>query len=85
MDFRYNCSLFDKIVQGEWIRLENGSKKRFVFLRGDDIGFPSGFLSAKMERVLASLRVQSYNAKERIPNFMQFFGSPVKPCVWLFE
>ena len=26
---------------------------------------------AKMERVLASLRVQSYNTKKRIPNFLQ--------------
>ena len=39
-----------------------------MFLR-NDIGMTSEFLSAKMERVLASLRVQSYNTKERIPNF----------------
>ena len=39
-----------------------------VFLR-NDIGMISEFLPAKMERVLASLRVQSYNTKERIPNF----------------
>ena len=29
---------------------------------------------AKMERVLASLRVQSYNTKKRIPNFLQIYG-----------
>ena len=44
-----------------------------VFLR-NDIGIPSELLSAKMERVLASLRVQSYNAKMRIPNFLQICG-----------
>ena len=49
-------------------RLVNSSKKRVVFLR-NDIGMISEFLPAKMERVLASLRVQSYNTKERIPNF----------------
>ena len=56
-----------------FFRLENGSKKRVVFLR-NDIGMISEFLSAKMERVLASLRVQSYNTKKRIPNFLQFCG-----------
>ena len=35
---------------------------------------PSESLSAKMERVLASLRVQSYNAKKRNPNFLQICG-----------
>ena len=44
--------------------------KRSVFLRYD-IGMPSKLSSAKMERVLASLRVQSYNAKKRNPNFLQ--------------
>ena len=44
-----------------------------VFLR-NDIGIPSELLSAKMERVLASLRVQSFNAKMRIPNFVQICG-----------
>ena len=44
-----------------------------VFLRYD-IGIPSELLSAKMERVLASLRVQSYNTKKRIPNFLQICG-----------
>ena len=33
-------------------------------------GMISEFLSAKMERVLTSLRVQSYNTKERIPNYL---------------
>ena len=51
-----------------FFRLENGSKKRSVFLRYD-IGIISELSSAKMERVLANLRVQSYNTKERIPNF----------------
>ena len=55
------------------LRLENSSQKRIVFLRYD-IGMTSEFLSAKMERVLASLRVQSYNTKERIPNFLQICG-----------
>ena len=53
--------------------LENSSKKRFVFLRYD-IGMTSelsSLSSAKMKRVLASLRVQSYNTKKRIPNFLQ--------------
>ena len=40
-----------------------------MFLRYD-IGMTSEFLSAKMERVLAGLRVQSYNTKKRIPNFL---------------
>ena len=44
-----------------------------VFLR-NDIGIPSESFFAKMERVLASLRVQSYNAKKRIPNFSQICG-----------
>ena len=39
-----------------------------------DIGMPSELSSAKMERVLASLRVQSYNAKKRNPNFLQICG-----------
>ena len=56
-----------------FFRLENGSKKRVVFLR-NDIGMISEFLSAKMKRVLASLQVQSYNTKERIPNFLQIYG-----------
>ena len=47
--------------------------KRSVFLRYD-IGMPSKLSSAKMERVLASLRVQSYNAKKRNPNFLQICG-----------
>ena len=51
-----------------FFRLENGSKKRSVFLRYD-IGIISELSSAKMERVLANLRVQSYNTKERIPIF----------------
>ena len=51
----------------------NGSKMRSVFLR-NDIGMPSESLSAKMECVLASLRVQSYNAKNGNPNFLQICG-----------
>ena len=47
-----------------------------MFLRYD-IGMTSEFLSAKMERVLASLRVQSYNTKKRIPNFLA--------NLWCFE
>ena len=46
---------------------------RSVFLRYD-IGMPSELSSAKMERVLASLRVQNYNAKKRNPNFLQICG-----------
>ena len=53
-----------------FFRLGNSSKMRSVFLRYD-IGMPSELSSAKMERVLASLRVQSYNAKKRNPNFLQ--------------
>ena len=44
-----------------------------VFLR-NDIGIPSESLSAKMERFLANLRVQSYNAKNGNPNFLQICG-----------
>ena len=44
-----------------------------MFLRYD-IGMPSELSSAKMERVLASLRVQNYNAKKRNPNFLQICG-----------
>ena len=47
--------------------------KRSVFLRYD-IGMPSELSSAKMEHVLANLRVQSYNAKKRNPNFLQICG-----------
>ena len=43
---------------------------RSVFLRYD-IGMSSECSSAKMERVLASLRVQSYIAKKGNPNFVQ--------------
>ena len=63
--------IFAMIVDFFW--LVNGSKMGPVFLR-NDIGIPSESLSAKMERVLASLRVQSYNAKKRIPNFSQICG-----------
>ena len=55
------------------LRLENSSKKRSVFLR-NDIGMISEFSSAKMERVLSSLRVQSYNTKKGNPNFSQICG-----------
>ena len=63
-DFCHDSSFF---------RLVNGSKMGSVFLR-NGIGIPSESLSAKMERVLASLRVQSYNTKKRIPNFLQICG-----------
>ena len=53
--------------------LGNSSKKRFVFLR-NDIGMISELSSAKKERVLACLRVQSYNTMEGIPNFVQICG-----------
>ena len=53
--------------------LVNDSKMGLVFLR-NGIGIPSELLSAIMERVLASLRVQSYNAKKWIPNFSQICG-----------
>ena len=55
------------------LRLENSSKKRSVFLR-NDIGMISEFSSTKMERVLSSLRVQSYNTKKEYPNFSQICG-----------
>ena len=55
------------------LRLENSSKKRSVFLR-NDIGMISEFSSTKMERVLANLRVQSYNTKKGYPNFSQICG-----------
>ena len=44
-----------------------------AFLR-NDIGIPSESFFAQMERVLASLRVQSYNAKKGNPNFLQICG-----------
>ena len=44
-----------------------------AFLR-NGIGVPSESFFAQKERVLASLRVQSYNTKERIPNFLQICG-----------
>ena len=55
------------------LRLENSPKMRSVFLR-NDIGMISEFSYAKMERVLASLRVQSYNAVAWFPNFVQICG-----------
>ena len=42
-----------------------------VFLR-NDIGIPSESFFAKMERVLASLRVQSYNTKRGFQIFRNF-------------
>ena len=63
--------IFAMIV--DFLGLVNGSKIRSVFLR-NDIGMPSESLSAKMECVLASLRVQSYNAKNGNPNFLQICG-----------
>ena len=57
---------------------------RFSFLRNgigmisefhwDDFGMILGFSFVKIERVLACLRVQSYNVVGRIPNFLQFCG-----------
>ena len=44
-----------------------------AFLR-NDIGIPSESFFAQMERVLASLRAQSYNAKKGNPNFLQICG-----------
>ena len=58
---------------GGWTEELTLLAKRSVFLRYD-IGMPSELSSAKMERVLASLRVQSYNAKKRNPNFLQICG-----------
>ena len=63
--------IFAMIVDFFW--LVNGSKMGPVFLR-NGIGIRSESFFAQMERVLASLRVQSYNAKKRIPNFLQFCG-----------
>ena len=56
-----------------FLGLENSSQMWSVFLR-NDIGMISELSSAKMERVLASLRVQSYSAVEEIPNFVQICG-----------
>ena len=56
-----------------FLGLVNGSKMGSVFLR-NDIGMSSELSSAKMERVLSSLRVQSYNTKKWIPNFSQICG-----------
>ena len=64
-------AIFAMIVDFFW--LVNSSKMGSVFLR-NDIGIPSESLSAKMERFLSSLRVQSYNTKKRIPNFSQICG-----------
>ena len=63
--------IFAMIVDSFW--LVNGSKMGVAFLR-NDIGIPSESFFAKMERVLASLRVQSYNAKKGNPNFLQICG-----------
>ena len=60
--------IFAMIVDFFW--LVNGSKMGVVFLR-NDIGIRSESFFAQMERVLASLRVQSYNAKKGNPNFLQ--------------
>ena len=56
-----------------FFRLVNSSKMCSVFLRYD-IGMSSELSSAKMERVLANLRVQNYNTKKRNPNFLQICG-----------
>ena len=56
-----------------FLGLENSSQMWSVFLR-NDIGMISELSSAKMEFVLACLRVQSYSAVEEIPNFVQICG-----------
>ena len=56
-----------------FLGLENSSQMWSVFLR-NDIGMISELSSAKMECVLACLRVQSYSAVEEIPNFVQICG-----------
>ena len=53
--------------------VSNSSKMGLAFLR-NDIGIPSESFFAQIERVLASLRVQSYNAKKGYPNFLQICG-----------
>ena len=53
--------------------LVNDSKMGLVFLR-NGIGIPSESFFAQKERVLASLRVQSYNAKKVNPSFLQICG-----------
>ena len=63
--------IFAMIV--DFFGLVNGSKMGVAFLR-NGIGIPSEWFFAQMERVLASLRVQSYNAKKGIPNFLQICG-----------
>ena len=63
--------IFAMIV--DFLGLVNGSQMGYVFLR-NDIGIPSESFLAQMERVLASLRVQSYNAKKGNPNFVQICG-----------
>ena len=63
--------IFAMIVDFFW--LVNGSKMGVALLR-NDIGIPSESFFAKMERVLASLRVQSYNVKKGNPNFLQICG-----------
>ena len=63
--------IFAMIVEYFW--LVNGSKMGLAFLR-KGIGIPSESFFAQMERVLASLRVQSYNAKKGNPNFVQICG-----------
>ena len=68
-----NASVVNFAMIVEYFWLVNSSKMGVVFLR-KGIGIPSESFFAKMERVLASLRVQSYNAKKRIPNFVQICG-----------
>ena len=63
--------IFAMIVDSFW--LVNGSEMGVAFLR-NDIGIPSESFFAQMERFLASLRVQSYNAKRGNPNFVQICG-----------
>ena len=66
------CGKFFAMIV-EFFGLVNGSKMGLAFLR-NGIGVPSESFSAQKERVLASLRVQSYNAKKGNPNFVQICG-----------
>ena len=76
---KLTCDAFDDVDGSNFCHdirsfgLVNGFKMGAVFLR-NDIGIPSESFFAQMERVLASLRVQSYNAKKGNPIFLQICG-----------
>ena len=72
MPLRMSMGMIFAMIVVFW-GLVNDSKMGLVFLR-NGIGIPSESFFAQMERVLASLRVQSYNAKKGIPNFSQICG-----------